>query len=102
MRPDIESFLDSRHVRSLQRKGFQLYTIRNKPVVDKICRYEHLGKDLEVVRQRLGLPDPLELPTAKGGHRKDKRHYRDVLTDREQRKIAEIFKDEIQLMGYSC
>jgi hypothetical protein len=100
-RPGIEAFLDSRHVRSLQRKGFQLYTIGGKPVVDTICRYESLAEDLEKVRMDLGLPDPVDLPQAKAGHRKDKRHYREILSDSARDRIAEMFREEIELMGYS-
>ena len=99
-RPSIEKFLNSRHVRSLQRKGFQLYTIGGDLAVHRICWYEDLASNLEEVRHHLGLPEPLELPVAKGGHRKDKRHYREILTDRERDRIAEIFRDEIQLTGY--
>lgn len=99
-RPSIEEFLDSRHVRSLQRKGFKLYTIGGELAVNRICWYENLTNDLEIVRQHLGLPESLELPVAKGGYRKDRRGYREILTDRERDKIAEIFQDEIELTGY--
>jgi len=59
-----------------------------------------LEEELEEVRQHLGLPEPLELPKAKSGIRKDKRHYSDVLSEAEKDRIAELFKDEIELMGY--
>jgi len=84
----------------LKRKGFQIYTLKGKVAVDNICRYECLEEELEEVRQHLGLPEPLELPKAKSGIRKDKRHYSDVLSEAEKDRIAELFKDEIELMGY--
>ncbi|TDT44340.1 sulfotransferase family protein [Halospina denitrificans] len=98
--PSIVEFLDSDDTRSLKRKGFQLYTLKGQVAVDKICRYESLEEDLEEVRQHLGLPEPLELPSAKSGIRKDKRHYSEVLSETEKDRIAELFKDEIELMGY--
>ncbi|MYL26182.1 MULTISPECIES: sulfotransferase family 2 domain-containing protein [Halomonadaceae] len=98
--PSIMEFLDSKHTQSLLRKGFGLYTLKGQVAVDKICRYESLEEDLEEVRQHLGLPEPLELPKAKSGVRKDKRHYSDVLSEAEKDRIADLFKDEIKLMGY--
>lgn len=98
--PPLSDFLESRDIRSLQRKGYGLYTINNQVAVDHVCRYEHLERDLEKVRQHLGLPEPLQLPRAKSGVRKDKRHYSEVLGDAERERIAERFKNEIRLMGY--
>jgi len=99
-RPSIDEFLESTHVRSLRRKGYNLYTIKGELQVDKICRYESLAEDLEEVRQHLGLPEPLTLPKTKATHRSDRRHYRDVLTPAQRDRIAELFADEIRLMGY--
>ncbi|MGM0404486.1 MAG: sulfotransferase family 2 domain-containing protein [Thermodesulfobacteriota bacterium] len=100
-RPSLDEFLASRHVRSLQRKGYKLYTIRGKVQVHRICRYENLAEDLEMVRQELGLPEPLALPGAKAGHRKDRRHYREIFTPRQREKVAALFADEIRLMNYT-
>lgn len=99
-RPSIDEFLESTHVRSLRRKGYNLYTIKGEVQVDKICRYESLAEDLEDVRLHLGLPEPLTLPKTKATHRSDRRHYRDVLTPAQRNRIAELFADEIRLMGY--
>lgn len=98
--PSVRDFLESRHVRSLNRKGFQLYTINGQVAVDRICRYENLAEELEAVRQQIGLSEPLELPFAKAGHRRDDRHYRDILAEEERHRIAELFRDEIELLGY--
>lgn len=100
-RPTMDEFLDSTHVRSLRRKGWFLYTINGEVQVDRILRYEHLAEDLESVRQRLGLPGPVELPSTKSTWRSDRRHYRDVLTNGQRDRIAEMFRDEIALMGYT-
>lgn len=99
-RPSIDEFLGSTHVRSLRRKGFHLYTINGELQVDKICRYENLSEDLEEVRQHLGLPESIEMPKTKSTFRSDRRHYRDVLTPAQRDRIAEMFSDEIRIMGY--
>lgn len=99
-RPSIDEFLESSHVRSLKRKGYHLYTINNELQVDKVCRYENLPEDLEQVRQHLGLPEPLDLPQTKSTYRSDRRPYRDVLNERQRDRIAERFREEINLMGY--
>lgn len=100
-RPSMDEFLESRHVRSLQRKGFELYTIGGKLQVNHICRYESLAENLETVRAALGLPEPLALPAAKAGHRKKGYHYTDMFTARQRDRVAKIFADEIRLTGYT-
>ena len=99
-RPSIDEFLESTHVRSLMRKGYQLYTINGELQVDRICRYERLAEDLEAVRQHLGLPEPLVLPKTKSTYRSDRRHYREVLTPAQRDRIGELFAEEIRLLGY--
>lgn len=96
----IDEFLDSRHVGSLIRKGIGVYTIDGKVVVDRICRYENLTEDLEEVRVKLGLPEPISLPRAKSMFRKDKRHYSEVFSKEQKERVREIFSDEIKLLGY--
>lgn len=98
--PPIMDFLNSVHTQSLRRKGFSLYTLNGEVAVDKLCRFERLEEDLEDVRRHLGLPEPLELPEAKAGIRKDRRHYSKVLSQEEKDRIGELFKEEIRLMGY--
>jgi hypothetical protein len=96
----IAKFIKSKDVRSLVRKGYNLYTINNRMAVDYICRYEELTDDLEHLRLHLGLSEPLQLPQAKAGIRKDKRHYRDILNESNRDHIARKFRYEISLMGY--
>lgn len=99
--PTLDEFLESHHVRSLQRKGYKLYTTCGKVQVHRILRYENLSEDLEAVRLALGIPEPLVLPGAKTGHRKDRRHYREIFTTRQRDRVAELFADEIRLMNYT-
>ena len=84
----------------LKKSGFGVYTIDGTVVVDKVCRFEALAEELESVRLRLGIPEPLELPRAKSRFRKDHATYHGNYSDPEKARIAEIFSDEIRLFGY--
>ena len=100
-RPSISKFLSTGPVASLKRKGYALYTHNGEVVVDKVCRYEDLAAELERVRTRLGLPEPLELPRAKSQYRKDKRSYREILDSGERQHIEQLFAQEIALFNYT-
>ena len=98
--PKFSEYVNSKVPATLKRRGIELYTIDGKVVVDRICRFENLNEDLEQVRRQLGIPEPLELPRAKGGKRKDKRPYREVIPAGDRVKIEEMFRPEIELMNY--
>ena len=93
-------FLESDTLLLLKRRGLELYTINGQIAVDKVCRFENISEELEVIRTRVGLPEKLDLPRAKSRFRKDKRSYRDILDVKEKAKIAELFSQEISLFGY--
>lgn len=99
-RPSISQFVNSDEPLRLRKKGRELYTIDGKVVVDRICRFESLADELEVVRNRVGIPEPLVLPMAKSSFRKDKRCYRDILGDEDKVRIMKLFRDEIDILGY--
>jgi hypothetical protein len=96
----FSAFIQSAAPLALKRKGFGLYTIDGRVVVDKICRFENLPEELEAVRTKIGIPEKLELPRAKSRFRKDKESYRDIYGETEKARIAELFSDEIRLFGY--
>lgn len=87
----------------LNDRGWGLYTIRNKVVVDACYRYEKLTDELEAMRLRIGLPEPIELPNAKGGYRKKKgkQSYRELFSEEEKNRIARHFSKEIEMFGYA-
>lgn len=99
-RPSITKFLETSIPLALKRRGYDVYTINSKVVVDRICRFEHLPKELEKIRSELNIPEELELPRAKVNFRKNKSSYREILNDKERAKIASLFIDEITLFGY--
>lgn len=87
-------------MRSLKRKSEGVYLINQKVATNSFCRFENLLEDLEDIREKIGLPESLNLPQAKAGYRKGKKNYRDILSDSEKNKVAEFFSDEIELLGY--
>ena len=99
-RPKFSEYIDSNVPLSLKHFGFELYTIDGQIAVDKICRFENLAEELEVIRTQLGFPEKLNLPRAKSRFRKNRRSYRDYYSEEEKKKIAELFSDEIGLLGY--
>ena len=99
-RPTITKFINSGALKRLKRKGLELYSIDGQVAVDKICRFENIPQELELMRTHLGIPEKLELPRAKSRFRKDQRSYREILDAEQQAIIAELFSDEIKLMGY--
>ena len=99
-RPSIAEFINSGVLKRLKRKGLELYSIDGKVAVDQMYRFEKISEELESIRERLGITEELQLPHAKSRFRKDKRSYRDILDAEQQARIAELFSDEIDLMGY--
>lgn len=99
-RPTIAEFLDSDIPLRLKLRGRDLYMIDGRVAVDVVCRFESLSEDLEKIRLQLGIPEKLELPRTKSTFRKDKRNYREILSDAERARIAELFAEEIDLIGY--
>jgi len=100
-RPTISEFLSSRTPWTLKRRGYDVYTIGDKVVVDRVCLFENLKEELENIRARVGLPEKIVLPRAKSSYRKDRRHYRDILNDEDRKRIGQMFSKEIQLFGYT-
>ena len=99
-RPTISEFIRSGVPLTLKERGYGLYTIDGEIVVDRVCRFENLSEELEAVRTRVGIPESLELPTAKSRHRSDRRSYRDLLGEDDKAWIAELFCDEIRMFKY--
>lgn len=100
--PDLtfDEYFTPRRLRRINRRGWGLYTIHNRPVVDKVCRFENLDEDMEEVRLAIGLPKPLDLPFAKSDFRKEKGCYKDYYDEKRKNLVARIFHREIALMGY--
>lgn len=99
--PTISTFIKARKpLPRLKKAGYGMYTIKGEIAVDKVCRFEDMSDELETIRNHVGIPEPLELPRTKSKSRKDKRSYRDILSDDDRDRIAKIFRDEICLLEY--
>lgn len=99
-RPEVSKFIYSELTLQLKKRGYGLYAVDGKIVVDKVCKFENISAELEEFRKHVGIPEKLVLPRAKSSTRQDKRSYRDILNESDKTKISELFQDEINLFGY--
>jgi hypothetical protein len=97
-RPEIGEYLASAPIELLS--NWDIYTIDDKIAVDFVGRYESLHEDLAKVAEKLGLPGGINLPNAKGGHRKDNRHYSEVLDARARARLEQVCAKEIAAFSY--
>jgi hypothetical protein len=97
-RPTLLEFLERTKRASLS--NFDLYTVGGRLAVDRVVRYENLTVELEEVRTKLGLPEPLVLPRAKDGHRPEKSPYLELVGPREKAIIDRMCEREIGCLGY--
>lgn len=75
---------------------------RTRPIVDRILRFESLDQDLSEVFDRLGIPFSGSLEVrAKSGYRSDPRDYREWYDKEQRKRVARVFAEEIQLLGYA-
>jgi len=100
-RPTISEFINSGRAHLLSTSGgFDAYSIKGRIAVDRVCAYENLEEEMQSLSEQLGLPGTPTLPKAKTAFRKDKRHYRDSLSDEDRASISKIFAREIANFGY--
>ena len=97
VRPEIGAFLPKCSQRRLS--NWPIYTIGNEIAVDYVIRFENLENGLQEVGERLGI-GPIRMVRAKGTHRADKRHYREVLGGPERTLIERVCRREIEAFGY--
>lgn len=88
--------------RPLRLSNWKHYTIDDQIAVDRVLFYESLSRDLEKLRQDLGIDGDISLPQkkAKGGFRKDRRHYSEILTPKDKEIIDRNCWREIEAFGY--
>ena len=102
-RPSISEFIQSgkpNNVVGGQGGGFDMYSFKGEVVVDRVCRYENIGEEMEYLAKRLNLPEVPQLPKAKVGMRNKKQHYRELLSQEDRDKISKVFAREIAYFGY--
>lgn len=93
--------LDDYFANGIFPKDLQRYTLDGKIAVNKIVKYENLSQELSEVFDELGIPWEGSLGVrAKGGFRKDRRPYIEVLSEEQIEIIAKEFAEEIRIMKY--
>jgi hypothetical protein len=97
-RPTLLSFLQSVAPHALS--NYRIYAATDGVLVDHVIRYEQLAGELETLRERLGLPEPIELPRAKAAHRPPAAHYSTLVGAAERAIVDRVCAREIALFGY--
>ncbi len=97
-RPSISEFIESGEANLV--KGFQLYTIDSIFAVDKVYFFEELDEAMKDLADKIGLPEVPELPKTKANLRKDKRSYRDILSEKDRETIEKVFARELAYFGF--
>ena len=95
------SFAD--HVMGLPKDkvlNFDTYTIHGNIAVDFLGRYENLAEDLQKVMTEIGVREKLKIPVTMNQFRTDRRSYREVYTPQLRDMIANVYRREIDLLGY--
>ena len=79
--------------------NYPLYTWKNKIIVDRVLRYENLDEELSTLYAELEIPFNGLNEKAKGNYRAGG-SYRDIHTRFTRKRTEELFKAELDLMGY--
>lgn len=81
--------------------GWDIYTIDNVPVVDKIIRYENLQEELPTALTTIGVEWDGWLPFAKAASRpRERRDFRDFYNDQSAEEVRKLNCHEIEYFGY--
>jgi hypothetical protein len=76
--------------------------LTGEPLVHRILRYERLDEELAEVLQQVGIPfEPPLTVRAKGHFRGKRKPYQEHYSEEQRRLVAELFAEEIELLGYS-
>ncbi len=76
-----------------------LYDSNDNLMVDFVGRFENLNEDYEKIRQKIGTGEPLKhLNKTKDKKEND---YKKAYTPEMAEKVAQIYKKDLELFGYS-
>ena len=97
--PPFATFMHKdRHARI---NNYEIYSIGGDVAVDFLGRYESLEADLKTALGQVGINDCCALPRAKGTFRPSTTPYRDYYDAETRDMVANWYKREIDLLGYS-
>ncbi len=83
----------------LHQRGWGLYTMKDRVVVDKIYFFEDLNGAMEDIYARLGIDESEPLMQTKVSKREGS--YRDYYDDESRAIVARAFEKEIETFGYA-
>lgn len=96
----FEDFVVSDEVPRWADKNARIYRLQGKVAVDKMCRFESLGSDMDEIWSALGLPGAPELPRAKGDYRPREARYPTMYTPATAERVGDIFAAMTAEFGY--
>ncbi len=78
------------------------YHLDRNLAVHKVYKYEELEEALTDISEKLRLNEPLIMPSyrVKGNPRKDRRHFKEVLTLEQMKKIYNVNEQTFHLLDY--
>ncbi len=80
---------------------YWMYSAEETVIVGQVSRFENIADEMRQVCSRIGLAWDGWLPRAKGGFRKDPRHYTEYYTPELANIVEHACSQEIRLMRYS-
>ncbi|MEC9368362.1 MAG: sulfotransferase family 2 domain-containing protein [Pseudomonadota bacterium] len=98
-RPEFTAFLQDRKRAYVD--NFDLYAIGEDVCLDFVGRYENLAEDFNKAMQVIGLDDKVSLPVTNASPRQGNADYRELYDDAARERVADWYRREIRLFGYS-
>ncbi|MEM1381022.1 MAG: sulfotransferase family 2 domain-containing protein [Pseudomonadota bacterium] len=96
----VDQYLDQ--AEDWRLSNWDMYAWRGRVIVDHVARFENIQEELDAFADKVGLPDRIELPRAKGEHRpKKKTTPQDVLSSEQIERIAITCAREARAFGYT-
>jgi len=89
------------HGLALLRGNREIYTIDGRVGVDLLLRYESLQAGLDAFAERVGLPTPIALPSAKSSTRPRGLPYRAMYDSATRRLVEQAARAQIEQLGYA-
>jgi len=83
---------------SIELQSDYLIDLHGNVLVDYIGHYENLHEDFQTVCRRIGIPGP---KLAHKRQAKDRKKYQQYYTDETRKLVAEHFRADIEMFGYS-
>ena len=97
---DLDTFIHGGRLEKFAASCRLIHSSQGKILVNKLYKYERLEETIENLFRELDLAGNPQLPRAKSTLRTDKRHYRDMLSSCQAKKIERIFAQEIEWGQY--